>query len=38
MIERVVSLQHIGEVGRLIRWGVADARTGKVWKAWEGNA
>ncbi|CAE6970143.1 BMY1 [Symbiodinium sp. KB8] len=29
------SLQQIGEVGRLIRWGLADAGTGKVWKAWE---
>ena len=31
----MVSLQQIGEVGRLIRWGLADAGTGKVWKAWE---
>ena len=29
------SLQQTGEVGRLIRWGLADAGTGKVWKAWE---
>ena len=29
------SLQQIGEVGRLIRWGVADGGTGKVWKAWD---
>ncbi|CAE7552336.1 BMY1 [Symbiodinium natans] len=29
------SLQQTGEVGRLIRWGQADAGTGKVWKAWE---
>ena len=29
------TLQQIGEVGRLIRWGHADAGTGKVWKAWE---
>ncbi|CAE7930782.1 BMY1 [Symbiodinium necroappetens] len=29
------SVQQIGEVGRLIRWGLADAGTGKVWKAWE---
>ena len=29
------SLQQIGEVGRLIRWGLADAGTGKVWKVWE---
>jgi len=29
------SLQQMGEVGRLIRWGLADAGTGKVWKAWE---
>lgn len=29
------SLQQVGEVGRLIRWGLADAGTGKVWKAWE---
>ena len=29
------SLQQIGEVGRLIRWGLADAGSGKVWKAWE---
>ena len=29
------SLQQIGEVGRLIRWGLADAGTGKVWRAWE---
>ena len=28
------SLQQIGEVGRLIRWGLADAGSGKVWKAW----
>ena len=28
------SLQQIGEAGRLIRWGLADAGTGKVWKAW----
>ena len=32
------SLQQIGEVSRLIRWGVADAGTRKVWTAWEGNA
>ena len=31
----VDSLQQTGEVGRLIRWGLADAGTGKVWKAWE---
>ena len=30
------SLQQIGEVGRLIRWGLADAGSGKVWKAWGG--
>ena len=30
------SYQQIGEVGRLIRWGLADAGTGKVWNAWEG--
>jgi len=29
------SLQQLGEAGRLIRWGLADAGTGKVWKAWE---
>eukprot|EP00438_Fugacium_kawagutii_P003777 Skav210865 [mRNA] locus=scaffold4964:33370:34332:- [translate_table: standard] len=29
------SLQQIGEVGRLIKWGLADAGSGKVWKAWE---
>ena len=29
------SLQQIGQVGRLIRWGLADAGTGKVWKAWD---
>ena len=29
------SLQQVGEVGRLIRWGLADAGTGKVWKAWD---
>ncbi|CAE7246064.1 BMY1 [Symbiodinium sp. CCMP2456] len=29
------SLQQIAEAGRLIRWGLADAGTGKVWKAWE---
>ena len=29
------SLQQIGEVGRLIRWGVMDGGTGKVWKAWD---
>ena len=29
------SLQQIVEAGRLIRWGLADAGTGKVWKAWE---
>eukprot|EP00438_Fugacium_kawagutii_P019116 Skav204379 [mRNA] locus=scaffold4897:143966:157568:- [translate_table: standard] len=29
------SLQQVGEVGRLIRWGLADAGTGKVWKVWE---
>ena len=29
------SLQQIGEVGRLIRWGQADGGSGKVWKAWE---
>ena len=29
------SLQQMGEVGRLIRWGLADAGTGKVWRAWE---
>ena len=31
------SLQQIGEVGRLIRWGLADAGSGKVWKAWGGH-
>ena len=31
------SLQQIGEVGRLIRWGLADAGSGKVWKAWSGH-
>ena len=29
------SAQQVGEVGRLIRWGLADAGTGKVWKVWE---
>eukprot|EP00438_Fugacium_kawagutii_P030096 Skav228185 [mRNA] locus=scaffold3933:342613:343293:+ [translate_table: standard] len=29
------SLQQIGEVGRLIKWGLADAGSGKVWKGWE---
>ena len=29
------AVQQVGEVGRLIRWGLADAGTGKVWKAWE---
>jgi len=29
------SLQQVAESGRLIRWGLADAGTGKVWKAWE---
>ncbi|CAE7730078.1 unnamed protein product [Symbiodinium sp. CCMP2456] len=29
------SWQQIREVGRLIRWGLADGGTGKVWKAWE---
>lgn len=29
------SLQRIAEVGRLLRWGRADAGTGKVWRAWE---
>ncbi|CAK9023133.1 Beta-amylase [Durusdinium trenchii] len=29
------SLQQVGEVGRLIRWGLADAGTGKVWNAWD---
>ena len=29
------SLQQTGEVGRLIRWGLADAGSGKVWRAWE---
>ncbi|CAE7330022.1 unnamed protein product [Symbiodinium sp. CCMP2592] len=29
------SWQQFGEVGRLIRWGLADAGTGKVWRAWE---
>ena len=29
------SLQQMGEVGRLIRWGIADGGSGKVWKAWE---
>jgi hypothetical protein len=24
-------------VGRLIRWGLADAGSGKVWKAWDGH-
>ncbi|OLP85652.1 hypothetical protein AK812_SmicGene33334 [Symbiodinium microadriaticum] len=32
------SLQQIGEVGRLIRWGQADAGSGKVWRAWEGHS
>ena len=32
------SLQQMGEVGRLIRWGLADAGTGKVWNAWEADA
>ncbi|CAE7944472.1 unnamed protein product [Symbiodinium sp. KB8] len=32
------SLQQIGEVGRLIRWGRADAGSGKVWRAWEGHS
>ena len=31
------SLLQIGEVGRLIRWGLADAGSGKVWKAWDGH-
>ena len=31
------SLQQIGEVCRLIRWGLADAGSGKVWKAWDGH-
>ena len=31
------SLQQIGEVGRLIRWGQADAGSGTVWKAWQGH-
>lgn len=31
------SLQQIGEVGRLIRWGLADGGSGKVWKAWDGH-
>ena len=30
----VDSLQQIGEAGRLVRWGLADAGTGKVWRAW----
>ena len=29
------SMQQTGEAGRLIRWGLLDAGTGKVWKAWE---
>ena len=29
------SLQQMVEVGRLIRWGLADAGSGKVWKAWD---
>eukprot|EP00435_Cladocopium_sp_Y103_P032482 s1523_g8.t1 len=29
------SFQQIAESGRLIRWGVADAGTGKVWRAWD---
>ena len=29
------SAQQLAEVGRLVRWGLADAGTGKVWKAWE---
>ncbi|CAE7419857.1 BMY1, partial [Symbiodinium pilosum] len=29
------SEQQVGEVGRLIRWGLADAGTGKVWKVWD---
>ena len=29
------SLQQIGEAGRLIKWGLADAGSGRVWKAWE---
>ena len=32
------SLQQIGKVGRLIRWGLADAGSGKVWRAWEGHS
>ena len=32
------SLQQMGEVGRLIRWGLADAGSGKVWNAWEADA
>ena len=27
--------QQLAEAGRLVRWGLADAGTGKVWKAWE---
>ena len=29
------TLQQVAEVGRLIRWGLADAGSGKVWRAWE---
>ena len=29
------TLQQVAEVGRLIRWGLADGGTGKVWRAWE---
>ena len=28
-------VRRFGEVGHLIRWGLLDAGTGKVWKAWE---
>lgn len=30
------SVQQMSEVGRLIRWGMADG-SGKVWKAWDAN-
>ena len=32
------SSQQLGEVGRLIRWGLADAGTGTVWRAWDAHA
>ncbi|CAE7391502.1 unnamed protein product [Symbiodinium pilosum] len=33
--EQMDSLQQMGEVGRLIRWSMADAGTGKVWRLWD---